>query len=110
MSKNYYQILGVSRESSKDDIKKAYRTLSKKYHPDLNPDNPEAEEKFKEVSEAYEVLSDESQIMIVLVVPMETHLVVSVEMDSIWKTYSEIFSVHFPIEVVEEDNKKKVLI
>lgn len=61
MSKDYYEILGVSRESSKDDIKKAYRTLSKKYHPDLNPDNPQSEEKFKEVSEAYEVLSDENK-------------------------------------------------
>ncbi|WP_151705237.1 molecular chaperone DnaJ [Nitrincola alkalilacustris] len=56
--KDYYELLGVSRDSSDRDIKKAYRRLAMKYHPDRNPDNPEAEEKFKEFSEAYEVLSD----------------------------------------------------
>jgi molecular chaperone DnaJ len=56
---DYYTVLGVDIEASKDEIKRAYRRLAKKYHPDLNKDNPkEAEEKFKEVSEAYEVLSD----------------------------------------------------
>lgn len=61
MSKNYYEILGVDKNASQDEIKKAYRSLSKKYHPDKNPDNPESEEKFKEVSEANEVLSDETK-------------------------------------------------
>lgn len=57
--RDYYTILGVDRGASKEEIKRAYRRLAKKYHPDLNKDNPkEAEEKFKEVSEAYEVLSD----------------------------------------------------
>lgn len=56
--KDYYELLGVTRSSSPDDIKKAYRTMAKKYHPDTNPNNKEAEEKFKEVNEAYEVLSD----------------------------------------------------
>ena len=58
MSKDYYEVLGVDKSASADEIKKAYRTLAKKYHPDLNDHSAEAEEKFKEVSEAYEVLSD----------------------------------------------------
>lgn len=58
MMRDYYEILGVSKDASEDDIKKAYRSLAKKYHPDLNPDNAEAEAKFKEVNQAYEILSD----------------------------------------------------
>ena len=59
MSKrDYYEVLGVNRDSSEDDIKKAYRKLAMKYHPDRNPDNPKAEEHFKEAKEAYEILSD----------------------------------------------------
>ncbi len=59
MSKrDYYDVLGVSRQSEKDDIKKAYRKLAVKYHPDRNPGDKSAEDSFKEVSEAYEVLSD----------------------------------------------------
>jgi molecular chaperone DnaJ len=56
--KDYYDLLGVSRSASPEDIKKAYRTMAKKYHPDTNPNNKESEEKFKEINEAYEVLSD----------------------------------------------------
>ncbi len=56
--KDYYDIIGVKRQASQEEISKAYKKLARKYHPDLNPDNKEAEEKFKEMSEAYEVLKD----------------------------------------------------
>lgn len=58
---DYYDILGLDRNASDDDIKKAFRKLAKQYHPDLNPGNPEAEAKFKEVNEAYSILSDPDQ-------------------------------------------------
>jgi DnaJ-class molecular chaperone len=59
--RDYYETLGVSRTSSDDEIKKVYRKLARKYHPDLNPNNKQAEEKFKEVQEAYEVLGDKEK-------------------------------------------------
>lgn len=58
MKRDYYEVLGVSKNANDEDIKKAYRKLAMKYHPDKNPDNKEAEEKFKEAAEANEVLSD----------------------------------------------------
>jgi len=58
MSKNYYDILGVSENATEEEIKKAFRTLAKKYHPDRNKGNKTAEDRFKEISEAYETLSD----------------------------------------------------
>jgi curved DNA-binding protein CbpA len=57
-TKDYYQILGVPEDADEKAIKKAYRKLAKQYHPDANPDNPSAADRFKEVSEAYSVLSD----------------------------------------------------
>ncbi len=56
--RDYYEVLGVSKDAGAEEIKKAYRKLAKQYHPDLHPDDKEAEEKFKELNEAYEVLSD----------------------------------------------------
>ena len=61
MAKNYYDILEVSKNATADEIKKSYRKLARKYHPDVNPGDKEAESKFKELSEAYAVLSDEEK-------------------------------------------------
>ena len=59
--RDYYEVLGVDKSADANAIKKAYRTLAKKYHPDMNPGDKEAEAKFKEVNEAYAVLSDEEK-------------------------------------------------
>ena len=56
--KDYYEVLGVNRDASEEDIKKAYRKLAMKHHPDRNPDNPKSEDRFKEAKEAYEILTD----------------------------------------------------
>lgn len=61
MAKDYYSTLGVSENASQDEIKKAFRKLAKQYHPDRNKDNPDAETRFKEISEAHEVLGDEKK-------------------------------------------------
>ena len=56
--RDYYEVLGIGKDADEAAIKKAYRVLAKKYHPDMNPGDKEAEAKFKEVGEAYEILSD----------------------------------------------------
>ena len=59
--RDYYEVLGVGRDVTDDELKKVYRQLARKYHPDLHPDDPQAEEKFKEITEAYEVLSNKEK-------------------------------------------------
>ena len=59
--RDYYEVLGIEKSSSVDEIKRAYRVKAKEHHPDLNPDNTEAEENFREATEAYEVLSNEEK-------------------------------------------------
>ena len=61
MKRDYYEVLGVPKNADEKKIKQAYRKLAKKYHPDTNPGDKQAEQKFKEVSEAYDVLSDKEK-------------------------------------------------
>src|SRR6516164_1103730 len=61
MARDYYESLGVKRDASDDEIKKAYRKLARQHHPDRNPGDKQAEAKFKEVQEAYDVLSDKTK-------------------------------------------------
>ena len=61
MGKDYYKTLGINKGASKEEIKRAFRKMARKYHPDVNPDEPKSGEKFKEINEAYTILSDDKK-------------------------------------------------
>src|SRR5579862_7591501 len=61
MARDYYEVLGIKREANEDEIRKAYRKLAREFHPDRNPGDKQAETRFKEVQEAYDVLSDKTK-------------------------------------------------
>ena len=61
MANDFYEILGVPRDASQDQIKKAYRKLARKWHPDINPENKDAEQKFKDISVAYDCIGDKKK-------------------------------------------------
>ena len=109
--RDYYEVLGVDKNADDATLKKAYRKLAKKYHPDVNPGDKEAEAKFKEATEAYSVLSDAEDSMISLVM---RHSKTAVEAEpaaladltstaQIWETSSEISSETFSAAEAEPD-------
>ena len=94
--RDYYEVLGVPKDADEAALKKAYRVLAKKYHPDANPGDKEAEAKFKEASEAYSVLRERSTTSSVMrlstEVQAEPDTADSTLTEPIWETFSEISS------------------
>lgn len=103
--RDYYEVLGVDKNADDGTIKKAYRQLAKKYHPDMNPGDTEAEKKFKEASEAYAVLSDPDKNVSMTssdTQPLTAAWAAEAALISpvwIWATFSGIFSVIYSAEV-----------
>ena len=108
--RDYYEVLGVDRGADDSTIKSAYRKLAKKYHPDVNPGDKEAEKKFKEASEAYAVLSDAEkrkqydQPHLKMAVAEPADMVASADLTAqIWVTFLEIFLEIYSAAVVVEE-------
>ena len=76
VKRDYYEVLEINREASQSEIKKSFRSLARKYHPDKNPDDPDSELKFKEVQEAYAILSNTSETVSYTHLPLPTILLV----------------------------------
>lgn len=112
--RDYYEVLGVSKTASDDEIKKAFRTLAKKYHPDMHPGDKECEEKFKEAQEAYAVLSDAEkrkqydQFGHAALTAPAAEQVDSISPAWIWEISSAIFSA-ISLAVVPEEEQMMVL-
>ena len=107
--RDYYEVLGVPKNASDADIKKAFRTLAKKYHPDMHPGDKECEEKFKEAQEAYAVLSDAESVNSMISLVMQHSMVQAAVLADlifqawIWEISLEIFSATSSVAVAPEE-------